>query len=112
MSLEEIANEHLKTINLSWDFAPDPVHTVRDIALDKVNRFVHMANEIRGTNSRNFQRSWSYREVWLRYQACAAGHTSPKNIERWLAQLKRTGKVEYRGSSKTGGYFAVSPASP
>ena len=27
MNLEEIANEHLKTINQSWDFAKDPGHT-------------------------------------------------------------------------------------
>ncbi len=30
--------------------------------------------------------------------------TSIKNIERWIKQLKE--KVEYRGSAKTGGYFA------
>ena len=43
MNLEEIANEHLKTINLSWDFAKDPNHTVKDISLDKVNQFVEMS---------------------------------------------------------------------
>ena len=47
MSLEEIANEHLKTINLSWDFATDPNHTLKDISLEKVNRFVALANDLR-----------------------------------------------------------------
>ncbi len=47
MSLEEIANEHLKTINLSWDFALDPQHGLNDISLEKVNRFVELANTLR-----------------------------------------------------------------
>ena len=47
MSLEEIANEHLKTINLSWDFALDPNHGLKDISLEKVNRFVELANTLR-----------------------------------------------------------------
>ena len=47
MSLEEIANEHLKTINMSWDFAISPNLSVNDISLDKVNRFVEMANSLR-----------------------------------------------------------------
>ena len=47
MSLEEIANEHLKTINLSWDFAIDPNHGIKDVSLDKVNRFVELANLLR-----------------------------------------------------------------
>jgi len=47
MNLEEIANEHLKTINLSWDFAPDPRHGIKDISLDKVNGFVERANTLR-----------------------------------------------------------------
>jgi ATP-dependent DNA helicase RecG len=47
MSLEEIANEHLKTINLSWDFAVDPNHGVKDISLEKVNRFVELTNALR-----------------------------------------------------------------
>ena len=37
MSLEEIANEQLKTINLGWDFVKDPNHTEKDISLGKVN---------------------------------------------------------------------------
>jgi len=31
--------------------------------------------------------------------------TSVKNIERWLKQLKDAEKIEFIGSSKTGGYF-------
>ena len=33
-------------------------------------------------------------------------NTSIKNIERWLKQLKKEKKVEFKGSSKTGGYYA------
>ena len=33
-------------------------------------------------------------------------NTSSKNIERWLKQLRDAGKIEFKGSSKTGGYFA------
>ncbi len=32
-------------------------------------------------------------------------NTSVKNIERWIKQLKDEGKIEFRGSPKTGGYF-------
>ena len=40
MNIDEIANEHLKTINSSWDFYPDPNHGFEDISLEKVNRFI------------------------------------------------------------------------
>ncbi|MFT4060942.1 MAG: ATP-binding protein [Edaphocola sp.] len=40
MSVEEIANEHLKTINTSWDFYIDPNHATEHVSLDKVNRFI------------------------------------------------------------------------
>jgi ATP-dependent DNA helicase RecG len=40
MSVGEIANEHLKTINTSWDFYPDPNHNSEHISARKVNRFV------------------------------------------------------------------------
>jgi hypothetical protein len=30
-----------------------------------------------------------------------------KTVERWLAELKGKGRIEYRGSKKTGGYFAI-----
>lgn len=29
-----------------------------------------------------------------------------RTTERWLKQLKDEGKIEFRGASKTGGYFA------
>ena len=32
-------------------------------------------------------------------------NTSIKNIERWIKQLKSQCLIEFRGSSKTGGYF-------
>lgn len=32
--------------------------------------------------------------------------TSPKNVERWLQQLKAAGQIEFRGAPKTGGYHA------
>jgi ATP-dependent DNA helicase RecG len=31
-------------------------------------------------------------------------NTSPKNVERWLKQLKDQGYIEFRGAPKTGGY--------
>ena len=40
MTVDEIANEHLKTINTSWDFYVDPNHTIEDISFDKVSRFI------------------------------------------------------------------------
>jgi ATP-dependent DNA helicase RecG len=36
-----------------------------------------------------------------------AMQTSPKNIERWLKQLKQEQKIEFRGAPKTGGYYAL-----
>ncbi|TXH52946.1 MAG: AAA family ATPase [Bacteroidia bacterium] len=40
MSVDEIANEHLRTMNTSWDFYPDPNHSLDAISLEKVNRFI------------------------------------------------------------------------
>jgi len=40
MSINEITNEHLRTINTSWDFYPDPNHSVKDISIEKVNGFI------------------------------------------------------------------------
>ncbi len=31
--------------------------------------------------------------------------TSVKNIERWIKKLKEDDKIEFKGSSKTGGYI-------
>ena len=33
--------------------------------------------------------------------------TPSKTIERWIADLKRQGRIEYRGSKKAGGYYVV-----
>ena len=38
--------------------------------------------------------------------------TSPKNIERWLKQLKESGLVEFKGAPKIGGYYRVPDQSP
>ena len=48
MDLNEIANEHLKTINSSWDFYPDPNHSLEDISLDKVNAYIYKIGERTG----------------------------------------------------------------
>ena len=40
MSVDEIANEHLKTMNTSWDFYVDPNHSTENISFDKVSRFI------------------------------------------------------------------------
>jgi len=41
MTIDEIANEHLKTINTSWDYYIDPNHTPEAISYNKVSRFIH-----------------------------------------------------------------------
>ncbi len=41
MSIDEIANEHLKTINTSWDYYINPNHTPEAISYNKVSRFIH-----------------------------------------------------------------------
>jgi len=33
MSIDEIANEHLKTLNASWDYYTDPNHDLTHISL-------------------------------------------------------------------------------
>ena len=39
LSVNEIANEHLKTINSSWDFYPDPNHSIEHISKNKFKTF-------------------------------------------------------------------------
>lgn len=39
LSIDELANEHLKTINSSWDYYPDPNHNIDDISIEKAGRF-------------------------------------------------------------------------
>lgn len=41
MRLDEITNEHLKTINNSWDFYQDSLHEIEKISIEKVERFVN-----------------------------------------------------------------------
>jgi ATP-dependent DNA helicase RecG len=38
LSADEVANMHLQTINTSWDMYPDPIHSLDDISLDKVQK--------------------------------------------------------------------------
>ena len=40
MSLDEVANEHLKTLNSSWDYYIDTRHDFNDISMDKVEAFI------------------------------------------------------------------------
>ena len=47
MELSEILDERMKTMNLSWDFAPDPGHGIEHISLDKVNLFIEKVNRYR-----------------------------------------------------------------
>lgn len=45
MNIDELANEHLKTINSSWDHYPDPIHGMDTISLEKVKRFIHSVEQ-------------------------------------------------------------------
>ncbi len=40
MSMEEIADEYLKTKNSSWDYYPDTEQSFDDISLEKVDKFI------------------------------------------------------------------------
>ncbi len=40
MNLDEIANEHLKTINSSWDYHVDPRHDFEDVSMGKIIGFI------------------------------------------------------------------------
>ncbi len=40
MSLTEVANEHLRTINGSWDYYPDPNHNLEHISFKKVENYI------------------------------------------------------------------------
>jgi len=45
MSMEEIANEYLKTKNSSWDYYVDSEKSFNDISLEKVERFMSMIEQ-------------------------------------------------------------------
>jgi ATP-dependent DNA helicase RecG len=40
LSIDEIANEHLKTINSSWDFYIDSNHSEADLSKEKISKFI------------------------------------------------------------------------
>lgn len=50
MSLTEIANLHMQSINLSWDFYTDPNHSINDVSLDKVNHFIQQVGRLRNSD--------------------------------------------------------------
>ena len=41
MTTEEISNIHLQTINSSWDYYIDTLHSIEDIDIEKVRGFIH-----------------------------------------------------------------------
>lgn len=45
MSLDEIANEHLKTINSSWDFQIDQRHDFNDISQENIIKFIQKVEQ-------------------------------------------------------------------
>ena len=48
MSLNEIANEHLKTINESWDCQIDTRHDFEDISIDKAIKLIDKIEQYQG----------------------------------------------------------------
>ena len=50
MSMEEIANEYLKTKNSSWDFYADNQHGFNHISLEKIEKFIHRIETSFGKN--------------------------------------------------------------
>ncbi len=49
MSLDDISNMHLQTINSSWDYYPDAIHSINDIDIEKVNNFIKRYEEKHNT---------------------------------------------------------------
>jgi ATP-dependent DNA helicase RecG len=45
MSTEEVANLHLRTFNVSWDYYPDLEHNLEQLSLPKVRRFISQVNQ-------------------------------------------------------------------
>jgi len=48
LSIDEIANEHLKTINSSWDFYTDPNHSEADLSKEKIAKFINKIKQEEG----------------------------------------------------------------
>ena len=44
LSITEVVNLHLKTVNSSWDFYPRENKTIRDISLEKVQKLIETIN--------------------------------------------------------------------
>lgn len=47
MDISEVTDLHLKTFNTSWDYYIDDNHSVEDISLEKVRKFIELANKHR-----------------------------------------------------------------
>ncbi len=47
MTTDEVANQHLQTLNTSWDYYIDREHALDDISLEKVRQFIDRANRNR-----------------------------------------------------------------
>ncbi|MDR1385735.1 MAG: putative DNA binding domain-containing protein [Planctomycetaceae bacterium] len=45
LSVTEVVNLHLQSLNTSWDAYPDPLHTLDEISLDKVQRVIGIMKE-------------------------------------------------------------------
>ncbi|MDO8464960.1 MAG: putative DNA binding domain-containing protein, partial [Gallionella sp.] len=45
MTPTEVAEAHFRTFNSSWDYTTDPEHTLADIALTKVKKFISRVNK-------------------------------------------------------------------
>lgn len=47
LTVREVVDWHTRTVTTSWDYFPDPNHTVADISLEKVASFVDLMSENR-----------------------------------------------------------------
>ena len=48
MSVDEVINSRLQSMNTSWDCYHDPYHGMKDISFEKVTEFINRINAIRG----------------------------------------------------------------
>ena len=51
LSVNEVSNMHLQTVNSSWDYYPRPNKTINDISLEKVEKVIKIINK----RNENFQ---------------------------------------------------------
>lgn len=49
MGVDEVVRIHLQTFNSSWDYHLDPSHSMEDISLEKVDKFIHLVNQNKDT---------------------------------------------------------------